>query len=754
MNVPEQLVKEFNLQPVQVRNTLALFDEGATVPFIARYRKEMTGSLDENQVRDLQHRNEYYKELDERRATILGSIREQGKLTPELEKKIVNSLSKTELEDLYLPYKPKRTTRAIKAKEAGLEPLAQWLVDCSDSACDVLGKAASFINVEKGFETPQKALQGAMDILAEQLSDNADIRKHLREIAGVDGYMVSAVKKEFKEQKTKFEMYYDFREKTGALPSHRILGLFRGEREKVLRVFLDMPMEKVTAYLCAMLIKHPGSATEGHLQSVVKDSFERLLLPATETEVRVELREKADAEAFKVFGENLEALLLAAPSGRKAVLGVDPGFRTGCKVVAIDSTGKFLEYRAIFPHEPQKKTAEAARDINEMILKHAVALVAIGNGTAGRETMDFISETIESIPSEKRPVPVIVNESGASVYSASEVAQREFPDFDLTVRGAISIARRLQDPMAELVKIDPKAIGVGQYQHDVNQGKLKLALEEVVESCVNRVGVDVNLASEELCKYVSGLNRSMADRIIKYRNEKGAFSSRGDLQKIPGMGEKTFQQAAGFLRVPGGLNPLDNSAVHPERYGFVEHMAQTIGTTVGQLIGNSSVLRGIDKKRFVSAEIGLPTIEDILVELEKPGRDPRASFTYAHFDRDVRSIADLKEGMPLEGTVTNVTNFGAFVDIGVHQDGLVHISEMSDSFVNDPKQVVKVGQIVRVRVLKVDPVLKRISLSMKKNQSQNVAQPQKLKPSPAKQNSGQEKLKTIKPKFSIKQIMR
>jgi Transcriptional accessory protein len=717
MNIPEQLIREFHLRPVQVRNTLALFDDGATVPFIARYRKEMTGGLDEIQIRDLMHRNEYYNELDERRTTILDSIREQGKLTPELETKIVNTFLKTELEDLYLPYKPRRMTRAIKAKEAGLEALAQWLVDCSESACDVSGKATSFVNVEKGFDFPQKALQGAMDILAEQLSDNAEIRKHLREIAAVDGAMTSSVKKEFKEQKTKFEMYYDFHEKISTMPSHRILALFRGEREKVLRVSLDMPVEKVTAYLESKLIKYPGSATVVHLQTVVKDSFERLLLPATETEVRIELREKADAIAFKVFGENLEALLLAAPAGRKAVLGVDPGFRTGCKVVAVDETGKLLEYRTIFPHEPQKKVAEASKDIAEMISKHNVVLVAIGNGTAGRETMDFISETIETIPAEKRPVSVIVNESGASVYSASEVAQKEFPDFDLTIRGAISIARRLQDPLAELVKIDPKAIGVGQYQHDVNQGKLKLALEEVVESCVNRVGVDINLASEELCKYVSGLNRLMAGRIIRYRNENGAFASRNDLKKIPGIGEKTFQQAAGFLRISGGTDPLDNSAVHPERYGLVERMALTLGTTVGRLIGNSTLLRAIDKKQFVSEKIGLPTIEDILAELEKPGRDPRASFTYAHFDRDIRSIADLREGMLLEGTVTNVTNFGAFVDIGVHQDGLVHISEMSDSFVTDPKQVVKVGQIVRVRVIKIDPVLQRISISMKKTLS-------------------------------------
>jgi uncharacterized protein len=715
MNIPEQLIKEFNLQPFQVLNTLALFDEGGTVPFIARYRKEMTGSLDENQIRDLQHRSEYYKELDERRQTILDSIREQGKLTPELEGKITKTLSKTEIEDLYLPFKPKRITRAIKAKEAGLEPLATWLVECTDTTGDTLEKAATFINVEKGYETPQKALQGAMDILAEQLSDNAEIRKHLRELAGVDGLMVSSVKKEFKEQKTKFEMYYDFKEKVGTLPSHRILALLRGEREKVLRVALDMPVEKVHAYLGGMLIKHPESIAEPNLQNVVKDGFERLLLPATETEVRIALREKAEAEAFTVFGENLRALLLAAPAGRKAVLGVDPGFRTGCKVVAVDSTGKFLEYRTIFPHEPHKKIADASRDIVEMVSKHGVALVAIGNGTAGRETDDFLRTALESLAPESRPVSVIVNESGASVYSASEVAQHEFPDFDLTVRGAISIARRLQDPMAELVKIDPKAIGVGQYQHDVNQGKLKESLEEVVESCVNRVGVDVNLASEELCKYVAGIGRLMAGRIVAYRNEKGEFSSRDDLKKIPGMGEKTFQQAAGFLRIRGGANPLDDSAVHPERYTVVEAMARALGMAVGQLAGNSAVLRGIDKKQFVSDGVGLPTVEDIIAELEKPGRDPRATFAYARFDSAIRELADLKEDMRLEGTVTNVTNFGAFVDIGVHQDGLVHISEMADSFVKDPKQVVKVGQIVQVRVLKIDKTLKRISLSMKKN---------------------------------------
>jgi uncharacterized protein len=541
-------------------------------------------------------------------------------------------------------------------------------------------------------------------------------------------------------------MYYDFHEIVSTLPSHRILALFRGEREKVLRVAMEIPVEKAHAYLESMLVKHPNGATVEYLRSAVKDGFERLLLPATETEIRIALREKAEAEAFTVFGENLRALLLAAPAGRKAVLGVDPGFRTGCKVVALDSTGKFLEYRTVFPHEPHKKVAEAGRDIREMVENHGVVLIAIGNGTASRETDDFISDAVEKIPDDRRPVSVVVSESGASVYSASEAAGREFPDFDVTVRGAISIARRLQDPLAELVKIDPKAIGVGQYQHDVNQTKLKLALDEVVESCVNNVGVDVNLASEELLKHVSGLNRLMAGRIVGFRNDNGAFPSREVLRKVPGMGEKTFQQAAGFLRIPGAANPLDNSAVHPERYDVVTAMAQSAGADIKEFIGNAHTIRGIERKKFVSGTIGLPTIDDIC-----------ATFTYAHFNRDIRELSDLKEGMALEGTVTNVTNFGAFVDIGVHQDGLVHISEMSDSFVTDPKQVAKVGQVVQVHVLKVDTALKRISLSMKKGARRPAGDPapqlhekKNMPPQPRDSKT----LVTFKPKFSIKQIMR
>jgi protein Tex len=713
VNIPQQLIAEFKLQPFQVENTLGLFNEGATVPFIARYRKEMTGSLDEVQIRDLQHRHDYYKELDERRETILASIKEQEKLTPELEAKIQNALLKTELEDLYLPYKPKRFTRATKAKDAGLEPLSQWLLTCAESAADPLGQAASFVNPEKGYDSPQKALQGAQDILAEAISDNADVRKLLRLVASADGVVTSVVKKEFKDRKTKFEMYYDFKEKVKALVSHRIMAMFRGEHEKVLRVSLELPFAAVAASLESKFIRHPGSATAQLLKATVRDSYERLLLPATETEIRIELREKAEEEAFLVFDENLTALLLSPPAGRKAVLGIDPGFRSGCKVAALDNTGKFLEYQTIFPHEPHRKASEAGRSVLDMIARHSIQLIAIGNGTASRETDDFIRNAIAALPAETSPVSVVVNESGASVYSASEAAAREFPEFDVTVRGAISIARRLQDPLAELVKIDPKAIGVGQYQHDVNQYKLKSSLEEVVESCVNRVGVDINLASEELLKYVSGLNKSLAARIVACRNENGAFDSREALKKVPGMGEKTFVQSAGFLRIAGAKNPLDNSAVHPERYGLVQAMAARHQTTVNQLIGNSTLVRSIDKKSFVSDAVGLPTINDIVSELEKPGRDPRAIFAYARFSRDVREVSDVKEGMRLEGTVTNVTNFGAFVDIGVHQDGLVHISEMADSFVSDPKKVAYAGQIVNVRVLKVDPVLKRISLSMK-----------------------------------------
>ncbi|MDG5815000.1 Tex family protein [Chitinispirillales bacterium ANBcel5] len=768
MNIAEQLINEFTLKPFQVQNTLELFNEGATVPFIARYRKERTGSLDEIQIRDLQHRYNYYKELDERREVILESIKSQEKLTPELEAKIQKTLSKTELEDLYLPYKPKRTTRATKARDAGLEPLAEWILELTCPHCDAMVKAEEFINEEKGIDTAQKAVKGACDILAEVLSDNADVRKWMRELAADQGVIISKVKKEFEEQKTKFEMYYDFKEKVSSLPSHRILAMLRGEREKVLRLSLEIPQETAVQYLNSKLIENPESATVDLLQKVVLDSYDRLLLPATETEIRKEIRDRAEAEAFKVFGDNLEALLLSPPAGRKPVIGIDPGFRTGCKVAVVDDTGKFIENHTIYPNEPQKETEKSAAVIAKLIQTYNIELIAIGNGTASRETDQFVRSVIKDMPT--KPASVIVNEAGASVYSASDVAIKEFPELDLTVRGAISIARRLQDPLSELVKIDPKSIGVGQYQHDVNQSKLKESLDEVVESCVNRVGVDVNLASDELLKYVSGLNRLIASNIVKYRNEKGAFSSRKELLKVPGLGEKKFQLSAGFLRIAGSKNPLDNSAVHPERYELVKQMASQLNTTINELIGNSTLLKSINKKEFVTEEVGLPTIDDILSELEKPGRDPRQEFQYARFKDEVNEIKDLEEGMLLEGTVTNVTNFGAFVDIGVHQDGLVHISEMSNSFVSDPKDVVKVGQVVKVRVAKVDAELKRISLSMKLDGDTRAAParnerkdgPQKKAQPSAKslaQRFGKEKkgdkqqLRTVKPKINIKRLL-
>jgi len=713
MNFSAQLSAELHLQEHQVKNVLDLFDEGATVPFIARYRKERTGSLDETQVRELLHRYGYYKELDERRQAILDSIREQGKLTPELEEKINGALLKTALEDLYLPYKPERVTRASKAKEAGLEPLADWLLALTENSCDILAKAAEFVNAEKGIDTPEAALGGAKDILAERVSDDADIRKWLRKRASERGVIISSVRKEFVGKKTKFEMYYYYREKAAAIPSHRFLAMLRGENEKVLRLSLEMPTESTIDRLCSGFIKHPKSAAAPYLREAVTDAFNRLLFPTLKTALRTELRERADIEAIKVFGENLSALLLAAPAGRKAAIGLDPGFKSGCKLAVIDDTGKFIENAVIYPHEPHRDSEGARAVLLALIQRYKPRLIAVGNGTAGRESDDFVHWALKDVPQEERPLSVMVSESGASVYSASEVAIKEFPDLDITVRGAISIARRLQDPLSELVKIDPKSIGIGQYQHDVDQNLLKESLDEVVESCVNRVGVDVNLASEELLKYVSGLNKLTAANIVDYRNRHGAFSSRDDLKNVAGLGDKKFQMAAGFLRIQGAQNPLDNSAVHPESYGIVEKIAKRLNVDIRELIGNKALLKSIDKSEFVTEEAGLPTITDIIEELEKPGRDPREEFRYARFDDGVTDMAHLREGMILEGMVTNVANFGAFVDIGVHHDGLVHISELSNTYVVDPKKFVKAGQAVRVKVMKVDVEAKRVALTMK-----------------------------------------
>ncbi len=714
MEIAERLAAEFKLGVAQVARTLSLMNEGATIPFISRYRKEQTGNLSEVRLRDLARRRKYYLELEERRTVILNSLREQGALTPELEAAVNAILDKNELEDIYLPYKPKRVTRASKAREAGLEPLARWLTGLEEAAADLSAEAVKYVNPEKGIETPEAALQGAGDILAEEWADDPEARKTYRTLARTEGVLVASARKEFEGQPSKYEMYYHFRESVGLLPSHRVLAMVRGEREKVLKIELAVPKKPALRDLVVRFIRHPKSAAASRLVDIALDALDRLLAPSVETEIRNEIREKAEAEAFKVFGDNLRDLLLAAPAGPKPVLGIDPGFRTGCKVAAVDGTGKFLEYRTIFPNAPKNDVDGAKLALLEMIDEQKIALIAVGNGTAGRETETFVRSCLDELPAAKRPVCVVVNESGASVYSASDTAVKEFPRMDVTIRGAISIARRLQDPLSELVKIEPKSIGVGQYQHDVDQGALKRSLDDVVESCVNTVGVDLNLASEELLKYVSGLNRTVAASVVSRRHESGPFKSRVELKAVKGIGEKTFEQAAGFLRIPGAANPLDNSAVHPERYAFVEEMAQKLGTTVPEMIGNEELLKSLDPRKFSGPGLGLPTIRDILKELEKPGRDPRAEFRYAAFSENARTIDDLAPDQILEGAVSNIVDFGAFVDIGVHQDGLVHISEMGDKFVSDPHKLVKVGQLVKVRILSVDKERKRIALSMKK----------------------------------------
>lgn len=719
MSYVELIAAETKIRPEQVRNTLALFDQGSTVPFITRYRKEVTGSLDETQIRLLEEKYAYFKELGERKQTILKSIETQGKLTPELQKKIEATTSKTELEDLYLPYKPKRRTRAMAAKEAGLEPLAR-ILDGSTPAPEGNPTpeqiAAAYVNAEKGVADAAAALQGALDILAEELSEDAEVRAKVRDIAMKTGLFTAKVRKEHEGKRTKFEMYYNFSEKVSALPSHRILAMRRGEKEEVLKTEMVLEDEKVLSLLQGKAIK-VGSPFKSDLEKMVKDSYERLLKPSIETEVRLLLKERADAEAFGVFQKNLRDVLLAAPAGPKVVMGVDPGFRTGVKLAVVDQTGKLLEHRTIYPMPPQKEV-EASRTIFlAMVESFKVDIVAIGNGTASREVDEFVAESLKQM--ENAPIKVVVSEAGASVYSVSPIALKEFPDLDATIRSAASIARRIQDPLAELVKIEPKAIGVGQYQHDVSQNELKKKLEDVVESCVNSVGVDVNVASEALLGYVAGVNKSLAKNIVEFRNQNGAFPSRSALVKVPLFGPKAFEQAAGFLRVHAAENVLDASAVHPERYDLVRKMCEDAGLSLKDLIGNKEAIQKLDLSKYVSEEVGMPTLLDITAELEKPSRDPRAEFTYARFDAKIQDLKDLQAGMWLEGVVTNVTNFGAFIDIGVHQDGLVHISEMAEKFVDDAKKLVTAGQIVKVRVLDVDVGQKRISLSMKKESAVN-----------------------------------
>lgn len=688
-------------------STVGLLDEGATVPFIARYRKEVTGNLDEVQIREIEDKTQYFRELEERRATVLSTIQEQGKLTDELKAKIEAAMEKNELEDLYLPYKPKRRTKAQIAREKGLEPLATFIYEQSEGS--LADFAAGFITAD--LPTVDEALEGARHIIAEMVSENADFRKGVRAMMSEHGHVVSRRIEGVEDPEQKYTQYYDFREPVAKIPSHRMLAIRRGAKEGILHFEIEIEPAQPLSFLRSRVVKTSGDSA-AQLDDAIADSYDRLLNPSIQTEVRLDLKDRSDEEAIKVFRENLENLLLAPPAGMLSVLGIDPGIRTGCKIAVVDSTGKFLEHSVIYPFEPKNDLAGSVKTLASMISKHNVQAIAIGNGTASRETSGFVGDFIKQAGLSKL-FSVVVNESGASVYSASDVARAEFPDLDLTVRGAISIARRLQDPLAELVKVDPKAIGVGQYQHDVDQKRLKQSLDATVESCVNRVGVDLNTASAPLLKHVSGLNDRTAQNLVEFRNQNGRFKNRQQLLKVPGLGPKTFQLAAGFLRIRGGDHPLDISAVHPESYSVVERIAGSLKVNIEDLLKRPELVENIDLKAFETDEVGSFTLADIKEELKKPGRDPRDTFQRPTWREDVKEISDLSPGMQMEGVVTNVTRFGAFVDVGVHQDGLVHVSEMSHRFIKDPSEVVKAGQIVKVQVLTVDPKTKRIALTMK-----------------------------------------
>lgn len=712
MDLVRHLAAELSLKPTHVSSALELLAQGATVPFIARYRKERTGEMNEVQLRTLAERSTYLQELEARKGVILEAIAAQGKLTADLEVTIQNCWQKQELEDLYLPYRPKRRTRATQARERGLAPLADWIQSLNRSGAAVkslIPEAEKYCS-PAGVETPEAALKGAADILAEAVAEKAALRATLRDYLSREGVLASQIKSA-PVGTTKYEMYRNFRAAVQTIAPHNLLALERGEAEGVLTLSFEFDEAWVLNTLEAQEIQTPVAAVRNFYRTMLKDAFTRLLKPTLVGEVRAASKQAADAASIQTFAVNLRELLLASPAGMKPTLAIDPGFRTGCKVVALDQTGQFLAYQTVFPHQSAQQRQQAAQTLRRLIQQYSVELIAIGNGTAGRETDEFMAEVLQSL--EHPPIKVMVNESGASIYSASPVAIAEFPDLDVTIRGAISIGRRLQDPLAELVKIDPKSIGVGQYQHDVDQKLLKQKLEETVESCVNHVGVDLNTASRELLTYVSGITPTIANNIITYRNQQGAFQDRRDLLKVPKLGPKAFEQAAGFLRIRNGRNPLDNTAVHPESYAVLEAIAADLQVPLTQPTQLAERLKSTRLSRYVTDQVGEPTLRDILKELEKPGRDPRAKFEYARFKPGITTLSDLAVGMELEGVVTNVANFGAFVDIGVHQDGLVHISQLADRFVSDPKQVVKVGQVVRVRVLAVDIPLKRISLSMR-----------------------------------------
>ncbi|MFC1467388.1 Tex family protein [Verrucomicrobiota bacterium] len=712
--------KDLNISARQIGAVAKLFREGNTVPFIARYRKEATGNLDEVQIANIQDKLTYYNSLEARRQTILKSIDEQGKLSETLEKKIRDCLSKTELEDLYLPYKPKRRTRAMIAKEKGLEPLAV-LISGQPLDGNVEAEAEKFINAEKEVASVADALQGARDIVAEQIAETAEVRAYLRKLFSDTGILVSAKLIPDDNKPTKFEQYYDFREAVSKIPSHRYLAIRRGEAEGVLRKKVEIDNDTAVAKLKEMAGVNPASPFTSQLELTVEDAFKRLLALSVELDLSVEMKMKADRAAVEIFAQNLRNLLLAAPYGEKPVIGIDPGLRTGCKCVAIDATGKYLETITIYPSQGKAKEQKAEIDLGNFIAKHNPRAIAVGNGTAGRETEAFTKKLLRTM--QKKTSVVSVSESGASVYSASEVARDEFPDLDLTVRGAISIARRLQDPLAELVKVDPKSIGVGQYQHDVYQQLLKDKLDEVVVSCVNHVGVELNTASALLLARVAGIGPALAKTIVEHRNTNGAFQSRQNLLKVAGLGPRTFEQCAGFLRIRGGAHPLDASAVHPERYAVVEKMAADLGVELSELVGDANQAGKVNLKNYITDDLGTLTLQDIVDELKKPGRDPREQFEEAGFREDVMEMTDLKIGMELNGIVTNVTAFGAFVDIGVHQDGLVHISCLSNKFIKDPSEAVSTGDRIKVWVQDVDLQRKRISLTAVKNKLEQDRKP-------------------------------
>ena len=696
--------KSLNLSSKNVDSTIKLLNEGATIPFISRYRKEVTGGLDEVEISDIKELNDKYLELIKRKEFIIKSISEQDKLTDELEEKITNCWDSTQLEDIYLPFKPKRQTRAEIARKKGLEGLANWLMTQNRGSVET--KAAEYVKGEVA--DINEALRGARDIIAEQVNEDTVARNKVRNIFSREAVITSKVIKGKEEEGEKYKDYFDFSYTLAKCPSHRILAIRRAEAEGILRVTISVDDEKSLDKLVPMYAKNDTEAAN-HVEEAVVDSYKRLLRPSIETEFANISKEQADEPAIKVFTENLRQLLLSAPLGQQRILGVDPGYRTGCKLVCLDEQGNLLHNETIYPHPPQIEFSKAASKVSKLVSTYKIDAIAIGNGTASRETERFIT----NIRYEKEVKVFVVSESGASVYSASKIAREEFPEYDVTVRGAVSIGRRLSDPLAELVKIDPKSIGVGQYQHDVDQAKLKRSLDQTVESCVNLVGVNVNTASKQLLTYVSGLGESLAQNIVDYRSKNGAFESRKALIKVPRLGLKAFEQSAGFLRIPSSDNPLDNSAVHPESYHIVEKMAKDLNTSVKDMIGNKQIIESIDIRKYQTDVVGIETLTDILQELEKPGRDPRTKVQVLEFDSNIRTINDVKEGMILNGIVTNITNFGCFVDFGIKENGLVHISEMADKFVSNPTEVVSLHQHVKVKVKSVDLERKRIQLSLR-----------------------------------------